>query len=198
MSEHNELGGSTSEPLTEGRLSALVACLEGASRRDRQNAASILAEYAKLDPEPLVASANAFVDALNRPEAQTRWECLDVLTLIVPLDSRVCDKAFPGAETALFDEDSGPVRLSAMRFLCKLGATTENRSDRAWPLIDEAIQCYHGDFEYQNMLSAVVEFSEGKLSPEVKNALAARVAFDAENGKGSLGRKSKQIIENLK
>ena len=198
MSENTESKAGAAEPLTDERLEALVAQLEGSSRRDRQSAASVLAEYAKQDPERLVPSVNAFVDALNRPEAQTRWECLDVLTLLVPFDSRSCDKAFPGAETALFDEDSGPVRLAAMRFLCKLGATTENRSDRAWPLIDEAIQCYHGDYEYQTMLSAVVEFAEGKLSSEVAAALSARVAFDAENGKGALKRKSQQIIDTLK
>ncbi len=198
MSENTESKAGSVEPLTAERLETLVAHLEGPSRRDRQSAASALAECARQDPERLVPSVSAFVDALNRPEAQTRWECLDVLTLLVPLDSRSCDKALPGAETALFDEDSGPVRLAAMRFLCKLGATTESRSDRAWPLIDEAIQCYHGDYEYQNMLSAVVEFSEGKLSSEVAAALAARVAFDAENGKGALKRKSQQIIDNLK
>ena len=108
------------------------------------------------------------VDALNRPEAQTRWECLDVLTGLVEFDSRVCDKAVPGAETALFDEESGPVRLAAMRFLCRLGATTENRSERVWPLIDEGIQCYHGDMEFQDMLVAVVDFSAGSLSSRVK------------------------------
>ena len=70
----------------------------------------------------LVPQGSAFVDALNRPEAQTRWECLDILTALVDYDSRTCDKAVPGAEAALFDEESGPVRLAAMRFLCKLGA----------------------------------------------------------------------------
>ena len=62
----------------------------------------------------------------------------------------------PGAETALFDEKNGPVRLAAMRFMCKLAGTTEARSERIWPFIDEGIQCYHGDLEYQDMLGAVV------------------------------------------
>lgn len=197
MSEKNASKGSAAESLEREQAAALVAQLEGPSRRDRQNAASKLAEYCKQDPEQLVSFAGAFVDALNRPEAQTRWECLDMLTLLVPFDSRCCDKAIPGAETALFDEDSGPVRLAAMRFLCKLGATTEGRSERVWSLVDEAMQCYHGDYEYQNMLSAVVEFSEGKLSGPAKRALAARVAFDAENSRGALKHKSQQILENL-
>lgn len=84
-----------------------------------------------------------------------------------------------------------------MRFLCKLGATTENRSEKIWPLLDEAIQCYHGDFEYQDMLVAIISFSEGKLSPAVKEGLRARVTFDAEHGKGALKRRSQQIIDNL-
>ena len=178
-------------------LNTVVSALSGATRRDRQNASSVLAQIAKIDPEALVPYTNDFIDALNRLEAQTRWESLDVLTELVPLESRSCDKALPGAETALFDEDNGFVRLSALRFLCALGATTENRSQKVWPLLDEAIQCYHGDYEYQDMLSAIVLFSEGKLAPEVKQGLIDRVSFDAEHGKGSLKRRSQQIIDNL-
>lgn len=178
-------------------LNTVVSALSGATRRDRQNASSVLAQIAKIDPEALVPYTNDFIDALNRPEAQTRWESLDVLTELVPLESRSCDKALPGAETALFDEDNGFVRLSALRFLCALGATTENRSQKVWPLLDEAIQCYHGDYEYQDMLSAIVLFSEGKLAPEVRQGLIDRVSFDAEHSKGSLKRRSQQIIDNL-
>lgn len=178
-------------------LNTVVSALSGATRRDRRNASSVLAQIAKIDPEALVPYTNDFIDALNRPEAQTRWESLDVLTELVPLESRSCDKALPGAETALFDEDNGFVRLSALRFLCALGATTENRSQKVWPLLDEAIQCYHGDYEYQDMLSAIVLFSEGKLAPEVKQGLIDRVSFDAEHSKGSLKRRSQQIIDNL-
>ena len=133
----------------------------------------------------------------SAPEAQTRWECLDALTYVVSFDSRPCDKAIPGAEAALFDEDSGPLRLAAMRFLCKLGATTEKRSEKVWPLIDEGIQCYHGDLEFQDMLLAVIDFSQGKLDGSVKSALADRMRFDAENGKGMLKRRANQIIENV-
>ena len=175
----------------------LVESLSGSSRRGRQNAAAALATLAKDHPELLVPHGGAFVDALNRPEAQTRWECLDVLTALVDCDSRLCDKAVPGAETALFDEESGPVRLAAMRFLCKLGATTENRSEKTWPLIDEGIQCYHGDLEFQDMLVAVVDFSGGKLAPAVKDELAARMAFDASNGKGALKRRAQQVLDNV-
>ena len=178
-------------------LAELVENLSGASRRIRQISAAVLAQVAKESPDRLIDYAGAVVDALNRPEAQTRWECLDVLTALVDRDSRVCDRAVSGAETALFDEESGPVRLAAMRFLCALGATTENRSEKVWPLVDEAIQCYHGDLEFQDMLVAVVDFSAGKLSPTVKSELAERMKFDAENSRGALKRRAAQIIENV-
>lgn len=180
------------------KLEKLFENLEGSSRRTRQLSASVLAVIARENPELVADRTNAFVDALNRPEAQTRWECLDALTELVAVDSRACDKAIPGAETALFDEESGPARLAAMRFLCRLGSTTENRSEKVWPLIDEAIQCYHGDFEFQDMLVAVTGFSEGKLADAVKAALAGRMAFDASNGKGVLKRRAAQILENVK
>ena len=181
----------------EAKLGELTEALSGGSQRARQNAASALAIVAKEAPEMLVPQGSAFVDALNRPEAQTRWECLDILTALVDYDSRTCDKAVPGAEAALFDEESGPVRLAAMRFLCKLGATTENRSEKVWPLIDEAIQCWHGDLEFQDMLVAVVDFSAGKLALRVKEELRDRMKFDAENGKGALKRRAQQIVENV-
>ena len=177
---------------------SLVADLSGSSRKARQDAAAALAQAAKMKPEKLTPHIDAFIDALNRPEAQTRWECLDVLTELVPLESRACDKALPEAEVALFDEENGFVRMAATRFLCRLGATTENRSEKVWPLLDEAIQCYHGNYEYQDMLIAIIGFSEGKLSKSVKKGLKERVTFDAENGKGPLQRRSQQIIDNLK
>ena len=181
----------------EKALSELVEVLAAGSRRERQQAAAVIAQVSRAHAEALVPHASALVDALNRPEAQTRWEVLDALTELVPHESRTCDKGIAGAETALFDEDSGPVRLAAMRFLCRLGATTENRSEKVWPLIDEGIQCYHGDLEFQDMLLAVIDFSAGKLSPEVKRELGERMSFDASNGKGALKKRASVIVENV-
>lgn len=177
-------------------LNELIEALSGGSRRGRQQAAKVIAAVAAANSEILVPHAAALVDALERPEAQTRWECLDTLAQLVSLDGRTCEKAVPGAETALFDEDSGPLRLAAMRFLCRLGATTEKRSEKVWPLIDEGIQCWHGDLEFQDMLIAIIDFSQGKLAPEVKAALADRMRFDATNGRGMLKKRAIQIVEN--
>lgn len=178
-------------------LEGLIEDLKGDSRRKRQSAASTLAVASSMNAAALTDFSDAFVEALNRPEAQTRWECLNILTNIVPVESRLCDKAIPGAESALFDEDSGPLRLAAMRFLCRLGSTTENRSLKVWSLIDEAIQCYHGDVEFQEMLVAVIAFSEGRLADEVADQLKARMSFDAKSGKGVLKKRANQILENL-
>ncbi len=181
----------------EGKLKEQVKLLEATSRRDRQNAAAVIAEVARTDAALLVPFGPNIIDALSRPEAQTRWEALDALTEICPHDSRICDKALDGAETALFDEDSGPLRLAAMRFLCRYGATTENRSEKVWGLIDEGIQCYHGDVEFNEMLSALVDFSAGKLAPSVKEEFADRMRFDSTNGKGILKKRATQIEDNL-
>ena len=174
-----------------------VENLESSSRRERQNSAAVLAEVARMDAALVVPYGSELVEALEKPEAQTRWEALDALTEICAKDSRVCDKALSGAENALYDEDSGPLRLASLRFLCTLGATTENRSERVWPLVDEGIQCYHGDVEFNEMLLALIEFSTGKLAPSVKEEFAARMKFDADNGKGTLGKRAKQIEANL-
>jgi len=178
-------------------IDELVASLQAGSRRARQHAAIDLREIADNNPEALVPHADVLIETLNVPEAQTRWELLEVLTILVDFDARTCTKAIPEAETALFDEESGPVRLGAMQFLCKLGATTTNRSEKVWPLIDEGIQCYHGDLEFNDMLAALVDFSKGKLSPEVKKAFADRMSFDAENARGTLKKRAQTIIDNL-
>ena len=180
------------------KLADLVGKLSVGTRRERQVAAAAICQISKVDPESLVPHIDAINDALSRPEAQTRWECLETLAVLVSFDARNCAKAVPEAEMSLFDEESGPVRLAAMRFLCKLGATTANRSEKVWPLIDEAIQCYHGDLEFNDMLTAITEFSTGKLSDDVKSELSDRMSFDATNGKGSLMRRAQQIIDNLK
>lgn len=174
----------------------LVENLAGASRRARQTSASALAIVTKNDPLLIADHVDSVIDALNRPEAQTRWECLEILCTLVNHDSRSCDKALQGAETALFDENSGLVRLGAMRFVCTLGATTENRSEKVWPIIDEAIQCYHGDVEFPDMLVAVADFSMGKIAPSVKEQLIERMRFDAESGKGALKKRAQLIIDN--
>lgn len=174
----------------------LVDNLSGSSRRGRQAAAGALSKVALESPDALVSHIDAFVDALNRPESQTRWECLNVLTVLIAFDASSCAAAVPGAEAALFDEDSGLLRLAAMRFLCTLGSESKDMSVKVWPLIDEAIQCYHGDLEFPEMLNAVIHFSESEISLDVKSELASRMAFDAKNGKGALKRRAQQILDN--
>ena len=177
---------AATETVDTKELPELIEQLQAGSRRDRQHAAADIYELAKQSPESLTEHIDLFIDSLNRPEAQTRWELLEVLTILVDFDARSCAKALPEAETSLFDEESGLVRLSAVRFLCKLGATTANRSEKVWPLIDEAIQCYHGDLEFNDMLTALVEFS-----------FTERMSFDAANSKGTLGKRAQAIVENL-
>lgn len=195
------MSGKTSSTATKTpsaeELQQAIEQVASSSRRNRQKASRVISAVAKESPEVLVPHIPTLAEVLDFDEAQTRWEILDALTILVSFDSRACDKALEGAETALFDEDNGPVRLSALRFLCKLGSTTENRSEKVWPLLDEAIQCYHGDLEFQDMLAAVVDFSAGKISQNVKEQLGVRMAFDAANAKGWLRKRAAQIIENV-
>ena len=193
-SDPNQLAA---EALSNGdALIELVESLEGASRRSRQASASALAVVARENAELLIPHIGGLMDGLNRREAQTRWECIDALTLLVPFASEACAAALDDVESALFDETNGPVRLSSVRFLCKFGATGPDASERVWPLLDEAIQCYHGDLEFSEMLGAVSEFAIGPISAEVRQALVDRMSFDATNGKGLAKKKAIQIIES--
>ena len=87
------------------------------------------------------------------------------------------------------------MRLAAFRLLVRLGASSPEQSDRVWPLIDEAIQCYHGDPEYRDMLVALQELAKGAISDETRAALIARVGFDAENGYGYVRAISAEVVQ---
>ena len=173
----------------------LVEELAGSSRRRRQEVAHKIAPVAHADASMFTPFVGSLMDALERPEAQTRWEVLDALTALVDEHADEVAPAFEAAETALFDEDSAPVRLAGFVFLCRFGATSEERSDQVWPLLDEAIQCYHGDPEYRDMLVALLTFVQGAASAATKAALAERLKFDAENGASYVKSFSAQIIQ---
>ena len=181
----------------ENAVDRLVQELGCPTRRIRQFAARVLHLLAERDPQRVVPCAPALIEALDRPEAQTRWEALDALTALATTCPEQMGDAFEGAETALFDELSSTLRYAAFRLLCVWGATSVERSREAWPILDEAIQCYHGDVEFNDMLNAVAEFATGKLSEHVKEALVERMSFDAHNGRGALKRKAQTIIDNV-
>ena len=178
-------------------LSALVDDLSGHSRRKRQMAAHVMLLVAQREPELLSEFIPDLIDALYRPEAQTRWEILDALTLLVPEHAKEIGAAFDGAEAALFDDLSSILHFSAFRLLATWGATERGRSRKVWPILDEAIQCYHGDLEYRDMLGCLLEFAEGKIEGGVAAELAGRLQFDAENGKGSYLKARSSEIYNM-
>lgn len=180
------------------QMRILVEELAGSSRRRRQEVAHKIATVAHTDANMVTPFVGSLMDALERPEAQTRWEVLDALTALVDEHAEEVAPAFEAAETALFDEDSAPVRLAGFVFLCRFGATSEERSDQVWPLLDEAIQCYHGDPEYRDMLVALLAFVQGAASAATKAALAERLKFDAENGASYVKSFSVQIIQACK
>lgn len=175
-------------------LAEAVGALSGEDRRLRQFSASVVHQVALHDPAQLKGYADDLADALHRPESQTRWEVLGTFEKLVAVDARLVDKALPGAEAALHDEESGVVRLAAFRMLTAYGATTAHRSERVWPLIAEAIRCYHGDSEFDAMLSGVYRMVSGAASDEVKLAAAEIMRFDAENAKGLLKRRASRIV----
>lgn len=187
-----------SAPMTEAEIKQLVELMAGANRRKRQEASHALALAAQEDAEALVPYVDELIDALYRPEAQTRWEVLTALSKLAPAHPEMVDEAYDGAEASLFDEDSAIVRLAAFRFLIQLGACSPDRSDRVWGIVDEAIQCYHGDPEYRDMLFALSDFARGNISEATRDALIARVGFDAENGRGYVRIISNEIVSVAK
>ena len=175
-------------------IESFIESLSNPSRRRRQEAAHEIAEIAQTAPEAFEGRVEDLIDALYRPEAQTRWEILAALANLSELYGNEVIKAFDGAEASLFDDTSSTVRLAAFLFLTRYGATSQKHSDQAWPLLNEAIQCYHGDAEYYDMLVGTLNFAKGAVSKETKAALKERFAFDAENATGYIQKFSAEIV----
>ena len=151
--------------LTTKELFKLMA---GPSQIKRKNAAKDLYERVKENPESFKKQIPEFVDALSRPEAQTRWISLDALALLVPVDAKACKAAVEGAEEALFDERTALIRESAVRFLSRYGASSMQRSKEVWPLLKDALQQFHGEIDYDRILKRITVFAGGKLDANVK------------------------------
>ena len=179
------------------RLKELVGELGGANRRRRQDAAHEIARLAKSDVDQLFDYAGDIIDGLDRPEAQTRWELLDALSEMARVDPGCVEEAFGGAEASLFDEDSSIARLAAFRFLTSYGATSGKRSDQVWKILEEAIQCYHGDPEYRDMLGCLLEMAKGTISDQTAQVMRSRVDFDARHGRGYIKAFSAEIVEAI-
>ncbi|MGI6230079.1 MAG: hypothetical protein ACOYJL_04100 [Tractidigestivibacter sp.] len=189
---------SENDAASEKAIAALVEGLSSRSRRTRQEMSHQLAAVAKANPSALCDYVDQLVDALDRPEAQTRWEVLDALSEMADEYPDQVAGAFDGAEASLFDDDSATVRLAAFLFLCRVGATSEQRSDAAWSLLDEAVQCYHGDAEYRDMLAGLLAFANGTISKKTAKSLVDRMSFDAEHGNGYTKEYSEQIVAAAK
>ena len=192
--------GAVTAGLTPEQLDALMAALGGRRRRIRQDAAHAIALFSQEEggAQLLIPYLDVLMEALELPEAQTRWEALTALGQVALIDAALVEDAYDGAEASLFDEDSAIVRLAAFRFLCRMGASSPERSEKVWHLVDEAIQCYHGDPEYRAMLGALLELAGGDLATATRDALIARVGFDAENSVGELRAMSATIVSVAK
>ena len=179
-------------------LSALIENLSSDQRRVRQFSASAIKEVSMQKPDALLQYVSAISDGLHRPEAQTRWECLDALSYIAYLNPPNLEEVIEGAETSLFDEESGMAHLAAIRFLCAYGTQSAKKAGQVWPLIEEGIQVYHGDSEFEDMLIAVESFAAGKVGKVIKEKIQSRMEFDANNYVGVIGRRSAAIVKLCK
>lgn len=184
--------------VTAGVRDICVERLGGTNRRERQEASHALAQMAKSDPALVLPAAEDLIDALSCPEALTRWECLEALSCLVAVDAAVVEDGFGGAQDSLFDELSASTRVASFRFLARLGATLPERSEKSWPIMSEALQCYHGDPEYRDMLTCLKEFAAGDISDDVRSALIHQMEFDAKSGRGLTRRYAADIIASAK
>lgn len=176
-------------------LEEVLEQFSGTSRIKRQKAASVVALVAAEDASVLLPYTEDICEGLNRPEAQTRWETLRALDYMGKAGQHFGEDVIAAAEDALYDEANGIVREAAFRFFCGYGGASSANSEEVWPLIDEAIQCYHGNGEFADMLTCLVDFAQDDISFDVSAALAVRMKFDSENASGTLRMRAEQIVQ---
>lgn len=179
-------------------LENLVTGLRSTRRRERQDCAHELVSRCSQNPEVALEHIRPLQKALTCTEAQTRWEVLNALAVLAPYDVKAVGKSFRDAETCLFDDESASVRLAACRFLVAYGSQTEKNSDKSWAVLDEFIQCYHGDPEYRDILKMMLTFAQAHISRKTRTAMKKRFEFDAHNSDGYINKFSVEIIEELK
>ena len=99
----------------EELLEHIVELLCGKSRLKRQKAASIVAIISNEDATVLLPYAEDICEALNHPEAQTRWEVLHTLDQMGKVGQRYDENTLALAEDALYDENNGIQVLVRLR-----------------------------------------------------------------------------------
>lgn len=179
-------------------LENLAQGLQSTRRRERQDCAHELVVRCSQNPEAVVPYIRPLQKSLGCSEAQTRWEALNALALLASYDVKSMSKTFRDAETCLFDDESAAVRLAACRFLVAYGSQSEKNSDKSWGVLDEFIQCYHGDPEYRDILKMMLTFAQGHISRKTRAAMEKRFEFDAHNSNGYINKFSVEIIQTLK
>jgi hypothetical protein len=134
------------------------------------------------------------VTALDHAEPQTRWEILGALEEIARSSPKLLDKAVVPATACLHDTSSSVVRIAAFRMLAQYGGTSKRRAEQVWPLLDEALRCYHGDSEYPGMLAGLVLMVDGRAPAEVKQEAADLVEPDASHPRAAISRRARQVF----
>lgn len=178
-------------------MDKLVSDISSNSRLSRQKAASTFSKLARVEPERVLAHLDLLFAALDCKEARTKAAVLETLAVLSAHDSSLVEKVYDYAEEALFDDDDGSLRLMGMFFLCKAGAVNQQASLRAWPLIDEALQCFHGEPEFCDMLTFVSEYAATLEDSSIKEGLKSRLSFDAESSSGILRKRAQSILSLL-
>ena len=182
---------------SDALIALSVEQLQGGVRRSRQEASQVLARIAKEDPASVADCADALVAALEVHEAQTRWQCLEALSEIARVSPESIVGGFDGAEEALFEEGSPSIRVATFRYFCCYSKISPEFSAKAWPIMAEALQCFHGDPEYRDMLICLRDVAGADLDQSVRANLNARMSFDAKNGRGLVKAYASDILSRM-
>ncbi len=160
----------------------LIDELAGPVRRTRQEAASTLAEMAREHADRLEPDVERVTEALSTP-------------CTAPRRRRAGRRSMPcgGRHVPPGSWPRRPMRAPRPRCSTRTqsralstpsacsrawGASSPELSDKVWPLLDEAIQCFHGDLGTAICSTACLSLP-GRIDADAsKQALVERISFD--------------------
>lgn len=196
------------ETLEFTSMQQAIEGLSDAQRRVRQSASQYVLRQVRMNSEVVSEFLPEIVDALYRPETQTRKNMLEVLTVFIKnkilvqteVDSstlKLLSEACDPAEEALFDELSPQVRLTAFRFFVQLCLLNDRMLEECWGVIRDALSCSYGESTYYDMLKALIPLCKRTLPAHVQEHIIDIVSYDAQGVRGKESLLSAQIMSLL-
>jgi hypothetical protein len=117
-----------------------VGLLAYPDKNVRSGAAKIVEQVAETRPEWVAPYTRPLLDALEMPEAQTRWMAIHTLGLCASIEPAAAGLALPKAQEFILADSGVCLWDRTIVYLGYLGATSPGNLERVMPLLENALE----------------------------------------------------------